>query len=620
MSRLLENSFKYDVVLSLNASPRLGERFQSIKDRYCNGRILAATFNHRFYDLYEKNFIKNFTDIHCLDHMMFSMRPSSKQLFIRKYSDYEIQEFKDLSQVVFILQLLGRYDIPIAILDTCFLDVGKKEIVKVSEVDDQLFLFIDKLRNKFSELNNINKQFPMLFSIEKIFTKVQHKELVFIDSFSANPQDLQYDYSYKQINELEKDIFWLGFDPEYKEVPHNKEYPETKWTKLAQKSSFGKGLFEGKIRYCSRCCLPETMEGMNLDDIGICVPCRSSEEKMHINWEQREELFKNIVNSHRSEDYYDCMLPMSGGKDSTYQAHILDKIVKLTPLAVTSGHSWHTLIGRYNLENCLQKFDLDHLFFIKSRDVINKIAKKSLNAIGDSCWHCHIAAGAITVQAALAWDVRLMCWGESIAEADGRGSYRDRIANDKQEMPIDYNLITSALVKAEDMVDEDISEKELSSWFYPPKHILEDSKIRYVHIGDYFFWDEERQTEFIKRNYEWMDYKVENTYKGYKSVECIMAGVHDYFNFIKRGIGRATVHVSQDVKRGLMTREEGLEVAKKYDSQRPHALDYYLKITGYTEDKCESIIKSARAKSKYASKLDDKPTEDDNVVELEKQS
>ena len=155
------------------------------------------------------------------------------------------------------------------------------------------------------------------------------------------------------------------------------------------------------------------------------------------------------------------------------------------------------------------------------------------------------------------------------------------------------------------MVDEDTPVKELSPWFYPPKETLKDSNIRYIHLGDYFFWDEERQVEFIKRNFEWMDSKVENAYKGYKSVECVMAGVHDYANLIKRGIGRATVQASDDVRRGLLTREEGFHLAKEYDTQRPHALDFYLNLTGLTEDEFETSLKDAREKSAFARKLNE---------------
>jgi N-acetyl sugar amidotransferase len=319
---------------------------------------------------------------------------------------------------------------------------------------------------------------------------------------------------------------------------------------------------------------------------------------MHINWEERRTQFEAIIASNKSDRYYDCMLPMSGGKDSMYQAHVLKKVYNLDALAVTHGQNWLSIVGRYNLENCLQKFDLDHIVFNKRRSVINSVARKSLEAIGDACWHCHIGAGTFPVQTALAWHIGLMCFGESIAEADGRGSYHGR-----EEASLFYNLEVSAKVSAEEMADERILSRDLSSWTYPPREQLKASGIRYIHLGDYFFWDEERQVEFVKRNYEWMEDLVENAYKGFKSVECVMAGVHDYANFVKRGIGRATIQASTDVRRGLLTREEGFELAKQYDTQRPHALDFYLKLTGLSERDFEDTLRSARKKSNFASKL-----------------
>ena len=87
------------------------------------------------------------------------------------------------------------------------------------------------------------------------------------------------------------------------------------------------------------------------------------------------------------------------------------------------------------------------------------------------------------------------------------------------------------------------------------------------------FWDEQKNIDFVSVNITAGQIpKVENTYKGYKSNECVMAGVHDYLNFLKRGIGRATVHASDDVRRGLITREQGFELSKRaLDIQKPHA-------------------------------------------------
>ena len=591
------DSFKYDVILSLNSSPRLRECFPSIIKWLGEKKMLAATFNHRFYNLHEKNFIKNFIDLHNLDHLMFSMRPSSRNL-LDALTEVENQEFRDLSQVVFTLQLMGRYNIPMALVDSNFLDTGGEELVKFSKIESQIFDFIEGLAKALPQVKNMAKQFPLLFSLEKLLTQLQDKSIMLIEHYPAGKLDTNYDYSEEKITELEKDLFWVGFDSSFKQVPHTKAYPTTKWTQMMNESEEGKGLFEKRLRYCARCCLPETMEGITFDEIGICVPCRSSEEKMHINWEERRQVFDDLIHSHKSNDYYDCMLPMSGGKDSTYQAYILSKVYDVTALAVTHGQNWYSLEGRYNLENCLQKFDMDHIIFNMNRNTINKMAGKSLDAIGDVCWHCHIGAGTFPVQSAIAWNIKLMIWGESIAERDGRGSYRNQA-----EASLLYNLEVSARVKAEDMADEKTTLSELSPWFYPPKEVLSGSEVRYIHLGDYFFWDEERQVEFIKRHFEWMDSKVENTYKGYKSVECVMAGLHDYANFIKRGIGRATIHASDDVRRGLLTREEGFELAKKYDTQRPHVLDYYLGITGLNESEFESSLESARELSTFAIKL-----------------
>ncbi|EKD57822.1 MAG: N-acetyl sugar amidotransferase, partial [uncultured bacterium] len=111
-----------------------------------------------------------------------------------------------------------------------------------------------------------------------------------------------------------------------------------------------------------------------------------------------------------------------------------------------------------------------------------------------------------------------------------------------------------------------------------------------IHLGDYIFWDDERQTEFVRDTYDWRETEIEGTYKKYKSAECIMPGVHDFTNYLKRGYSRASFHASVDVRSGLLTREEAFQLASKYDPVRPEVLDYYLKITGLSEEEFYKII------------------------------
>ena len=464
-------SFKYDFVLSLNALLKIRQKHNSIVKLIEGKSILAATLNHRFFNLDDKNYIKAYIDAHNIDHIMFSIRPSAASL-IREFSKKDILKFTYYSQIIFVLQMLGRYEISSAIVDLKNAGLNYRSSVQVEEITNNIIGFVDWLKEKIPMSVNFAKHFPILNSVLEILPKIQECSLLVLDSFENQKSTIKYND--KQINRDEKDLFWLGFDHEFKQVPHNKVYPKTRWTNLIKGSAKGKGLFEKELKYCARCCLPETMEGMKLDEIGICIPCRSSEEKMHMNWEKKREILDSIIDSYRSDNYYDCMLPMSGGKDSTYQAYLLDKVLNLTPLAVTHGQNWFSLDGRYNLENCLQKFDLDHLIFFKNRSVINKVARKSLDAIGDACWHCHIGSGTLSIQSAIAWNVGLMLWGESTAQADPRGSYAEN-----KEASLVYNLDISARIPAENLTDEITPTKDMCSWYYPPNSELKKNDISY---------------------------------------------------------------------------------------------------------------------------------------------
>lgn len=335
------------------------------------------------------------------------------------------------------------------------------------------------------------------------------------------------------------------------------------------------------MKYCIRCCMPETQEGVNFDEMGICTACRSSEQKMHIDWGKREvELDKIIAEAKQNAGTgYDCILPISGGKDSFYQAHVLVNVYGMKPLAVTFSHNWFSETGFYNLQRCLEVFNLDHLQFTPARNLVNRLASKSVDAIGDTCWHCHAGVGAFPLQVATKFKIPLLIWGESIAENDGRASYSDP----KHKFDRDYFTKVSARFTAEEMVDENLPLKDMNPFILPSYQEIDEVGVWGIHLGDYLFWDEERQTEFIKETYGWRETEVEGAYKGYKSAECVMAGMHDFTCYLKRGFGRSTWQASQDVRNGLLSREEGFELAVKFDRQKPQVMEYFLKNTGMTE-------------------------------------
>lgn len=350
-----------------------------------------------------------------------------------------------------------------------------------------------------------------------------------------------------------------------------------------------------ELKYCSRCCMPETAEGIKFDEMGICQACISSEQKIHINWIKREKKLRKIFDYYkkRSGNNYDCIVPVSGGKDSTFQMHVVTKVYGLKPLAVTFSHNWYSPVGKQNLENLLEKFSVDHIMFTPNRTLVNKLARRSLVMIGDACWHCHAGVGAFPLRIAVKFNIPLIVWGESIAESSGRASYFEP----GKKYDRDYFTRVSAKVEPDKMISGNLIAKDILPFQLPTPEEIEKAKIFGIHLGDYIFWDDERQMEFIKKEYGWKEDNVEGTYKRYKSNECIMPGVHDYTKYLKRGFGRATDHASRDVRMGLLTREEAFDLIKKYDPKKPEALKYYLKITGLTEKQFYDIMRSHRLKT-----------------------
>lgn len=360
---------------------------------------------------------------------------------------------------------------------------------------------------------------------------------------------------------------------------------------MKRRVDYGKPLLNN-IRYCTRCCMPETQEGIVFDEMGICQACQSSEQKIHIDWVQREKQLRKILEEAKAKagNNYDCILPISGGKDSTFQMHVLVNIYKMKPLAVTFSHNWFSETGWYNLQNSLQQFKLDHIMFTPNRDLVNRLAKRSIDGIGDACWHCHAGVGAFPLHIAAKFKIPLLVWGESIAEASGRATYLCPIHKFDRE----YFTKVSAKLKPSEMVCDYLNDRDLYPFEVPSVEEIEAGGVFGIHLGDYIFWDDERQMEFIRDHYGWVETEMECAYKGYKSAECIMAGMHDFTCYLKRGYGRATYQACCDVRAGLLTRAEGFELANKYDTQRPEALDYYLQITGMTEEDFYEVMERKR--------------------------
>lgn len=350
------------------------------------------------------------------------------------------------------------------------------------------------------------------------------------------------------------------------------------------------------MRYCTRCVNPENLYGgITFDEMGICSRCReweSYEKTFRGDAKEQERKLLKILESYRNKDgsNYDMIIPVSGGKDSLYQVHLIKKEYGFNPLLVTFNHTFNTATGIFNLNNMIEKLGVDHIRFTPNPQIISTLVRKSLAKFGDMCWHCHCGIFTFPLRLAVGFRIPLIICQEKyygILSANG-GSYtkidnRDRLFGIRAE--------------AEEMVDETlgIELKDLVQWRRPSQKEIDQKAIRGICITDFIKWDSKEITEFLIKEYGFKTREHDRTYDCYANVECHhCSGSHDYLRYLKVGHGRVTDDVGIDIRKGLMTRKKGVELVEKYDSARPNDLDIFLERVDMSEEEFLSYIDDKR--------------------------
>lgn len=344
------------------------------------------------------------------------------------------------------------------------------------------------------------------------------------------------------------------------------------------------------VKYCSKCVMPETTEGASFDENGECMACQAQKIKKEVNWGKRKKELDKILAKAKEEagNNYDCIVPISGGKDSIYQLHVICKEYGMKPLAVTFNHGGFTKTGLYNLHNCLKQFNIDHLQFTLNDDVIKKIQKRSIETIGDYCWHCHSMVASITLQAAVNYGINLIVWGESGAEYGHQGAtYNNIVKFDK-----DYFTKLSSKFSPEEFCNEELTMRDLF-----PASLPTEEQCKYligIHLGNYIPWDAEKQVKFVKETYGWKEREVSGSYKKYKSIECSFEPIHEFLCYLKRGYARTTLQAAQEIREGKINKEQAQYLIDKYERIEPKHLNYFLERVGLTGIEFRNIIEKLK--------------------------
>src|SRR3989338_8251571 len=171
------------------------------------------------------------------------------------------------------------------------------------------------------------------------------------------------------------------------------------------------------LRRCTKCILPETHETITFDEKGVCNVCNQHEYKQtRIDWKKKEDELIRLLDQYRGKGQYDCLVPFSGGKDSTFTLYILIKKYKLKPLVVSFDHGFYRPRTLGNNTRTFRKLGVDFLKFTPDWQVVCKTMLESLRRKGDFCWHCHTGIFAYPMQVAVKYKIPLIFWGEASSE------------------------------------------------------------------------------------------------------------------------------------------------------------------------------------------------------------
>ena len=343
------------------------------------------------------------------------------------------------------------------------------------------------------------------------------------------------------------------------------------------------------MKYCKKCVIPDTRPGIKFDKNGVCYPCLVAEKRKTTDWKTRQKELMMLCDKYRRKDgYYDCVVTVSGGKDSHYQVHIMKDIYKMNPLLICVSDSFtHTKAGAHNLRNISEAFGCDIIVYNLNHATMRKMVRLAFENYGSPTWPIDIAIYSVPLKLAAMMDIPLIVYGENIAyEYGGPGaeetySAKGQIKNDVVK-PIDWEW----------WYKHGIKPQEVEFLKYPDQKIVD--RLEPIYLSYFYPWDGMRNYRVAKRygfrdaNGEW---NREGFIENYDQIDSLGYIVHPWLKYPKFGHARATDVSCNWIRNGYITREQGIQYVKEHDHKiDPKALDDFLQFTGYSDREFWDIV------------------------------
>ncbi len=348
------------------------------------------------------------------------------------------------------------------------------------------------------------------------------------------------------------------------------------------------------MKYCKKCVIPDTRPGIVFDEEGVCFPCRAAERKKKIDWNKRFKELEKLCGRHRARrgDYYDCVIAVSGGKDSHFQVHMMKEVMKMNPLLVSVDNFTWTKTGRDNFYNIRNAFDCDCISLNLSPNTARKMYRKAFEEFGSPNWFWDKAVYVYPIRMAINMNIPLVVYGENIGYEYGGAQTK--------ETPSALEQINNDVAKTYDwniwLEDGDVTMKELNSCVYPSAEEIKNTKLEPVYLSYFVPWDGYHHYKIAKKwGFKSLDdtgeWKREGFIEGYDQIDAMGYLVHPWLKYPKFGHAAATTYCCNWIRTGRITREEAVKLVKEHDHKLDRrALKDFLDFTGYTEQEFWQIV------------------------------
>ena len=315
--------------------------------------------------------------------------------------------------------------------------------------------------------------------------------------------------------------------------------------------------------------MPNSKPDLYLDEAGVCNACRSYENRKEVDWSARYDELLKLLEKYRCKNggNWDCIVPVSGGKDSAYQVVRMLQL-GLNPLCVTSTTCDLSELGRKNIES-LKHLGVDHIQISPNPIVRAKLNRIGLTQVGDISWPEHVGIFTIPVRAAVQFNVPLIVWGEnSQNEYGGPAAAAGNNVLNRRWLEEFGGLLG---MRVTDLINQGgIKSNHLIQYTYPSDEELARVGVTGLFLGHYIPWDGLSNALIAQvSGFQTYEKVVEGSMVNYENLDNHQTGIHDYFKFLKFGFGRATDLACLHIRRERLTRQDGLEAVKRLDGLFP---------------------------------------------------